>query len=126
MKTAVRKNADMRDIIKASLEHIQKQNEFIAGIITALADMPEPAAPVIIRQPKENMCVKEAAAYCGYKVSYMYALANRNEIPHHKPTGGRIFFKRGELDEFMARGKRNAGYEVQDTANSILNGERGR
>jgi excisionase family DNA binding protein len=116
----------MRDIIKASLEQIQRQNEFIAGIITALADMPEPPAPVIIQQPKENMCVKEAANYCGYKESYIYDLVRRNEIPCHKPTGRRVFFKRGELDEFMARGKRDAGYEVLDKAAEIVNGIGGR
>jgi excisionase family DNA binding protein len=130
MKTAVRKNADLREIVKATLQYVQETNEFIASLVAALDEMPEPAVPAEPRDPaialqyKEHMNVKEAAAYCGYSESYMYQLISRKEIPHYKPTGGHISFKRGELDGFMSRGKQDAGYEVREKAAEIINGIR--
>jgi excisionase family DNA binding protein len=128
MKTAA-KNANLQAVVKATLEHIRKQNEFIAGIIAALDEMPEPApqaeiGPEPAPKHKDFMSASEAASYCGYSRSYMYILMSRREIPHHRPAGRRAFFNRKELDEFMARGKRDAGYEAIDKAASILNGRK--
>jgi excisionase family DNA binding protein len=125
MKSAT-KNANLQSVVKATLEHIRKQNEFIAGIIAVLDEMPEPApkaesSPAPTPKYKENMTAAEAAAYCGYSKSYMYILMSRREIPHHRPAGRRAFFNRKELDEFMAQGKRDAGYEVIEKAAAIIN-----
>jgi excisionase family DNA binding protein len=124
MKTAIGANPNLQGILKDTLLSVQKTNEFIVSLVAALNEAPEPA-PVVIRRnpPKENMNIGEAAEYCGYAKSYLYQLVHRKEMPSHKPTGGRIFFKREELDDFISRGKQNAGYETADEADAILNGE---
>jgi excisionase family DNA binding protein len=126
MKTVTGRNAKLQAVVKAALEQIRKQNEFIAEIIVTLDDMPElipqaESSPEPAPKYKEYMSAAEAASYCGYSRSYMYILMSRREIPYHKPTGGRVFFNRNELDDFMARGKRDAGYEIIDKAATILN-----
>lgn len=131
MTAAIRANASIQELLKDTLLSVQKTNEYVVSLVAALHEAPETAAPpspVVIQHkpPKENMNITEAADYCGYSKSYLYQLIHRNEIPFHRPMGGlrgRIFFKRKELDEFIARGKQNADYEVRNSAAAILNGE---
>lgn len=121
----------LKRMLPLILQHIQKTNEIIAAVITALQEAEEAGpvntAPVTAPQnpPKDIMGIKAAAEYCGYSKSYIYQLVHRKEIPYHKPTGdnGRVFFKRGELDAFTSRGKRDSGYELGEKAAAILNGE---
>lgn len=127
---AIKANTNIQELLKNTLLSIQKTNENIIALVAAIAETPEKTAapPVIIQQkpPKENMKISEAADYCGYSKSYLYQLAYRNDIPFHKPMGGRIFFKRNELDEFIAQGKKDANYEVKNKASAILNKEAAR
>jgi excisionase family DNA binding protein len=131
MKSTIKINADLQDILRDTLSYVQKTNEFIISLITALekssvSEKSTPPPVVVHQKPyKENMSVVEAADYCGYSKSYLYQLIHRKEIPFHKPTGGRIFFKRGELDEFISQGKNPACYEIRNKAAAILNGELG-
>ena len=73
---------------------------------------------------QKPMNIFEAAAFTGLKPSYIYKLIHLRKIPHYKPTGGRVYFKRGELEQFVFRGKVSASYEMQDQADGILNGGR--
>jgi excisionase family DNA binding protein len=67
--------------------------------------------------------IKDAMELTGYTRSYIYKLIHFGKIPCHKPTGGRIFFKKSELLNFVYRGKKDADYEVSEAADAILNGE---
>jgi excisionase family DNA binding protein len=122
-------NKKTKQILSLTLEHIQKTNEALAAIITTLNEDLEEAIenhlPVTINEKplKAILNVAETAEYCGYSKSYLYQLIHRNEIPYLKPLNGRIFFKRKDIDDFIARRKHDAGYEVQDKAAAILNGE---
>jgi excisionase family DNA binding protein len=68
------------------------------------------------------MGVAEAAAFTGLSPNYIYKLIHLRKIPCYKPTGGRVFFKREELEEFVFRGRTAADYEISEKADSILNG----
>lgn len=46
---------------------------------------------------------EEACEYVGFKASYMYKLTSTGMIPHYKPCGKMIFFRREELEEFLTR-----------------------
>lgn len=50
---------------------------------------------------KNILNFKEAVEYSGFKKSTLYKLTSAGRIPHYKPTGKLIFFKRTELDEFL-------------------------
>jgi excisionase family DNA binding protein len=67
--------------------------------------------------------VKDAMELTGYSRAYLYKLIYLEKIPCHKPTGGRVFFKKSELLDFIYRGKKAADYEVSEAADAILNGE---
>jgi excisionase family DNA binding protein len=65
--------------------------------------------------------VAEAAEFTGLKLSYLYKLIHLKRIPHYKPTGGRVFFKREELEQFIFRGRSAADYELSEAADRALN-----
>jgi excisionase family DNA binding protein len=67
--------------------------------------------------------IKEAMEFTGYSRSYLYKLIHFNKIPCYKPGEGKVFFKPGELAEFVYRNKKAADYEISEKADAILNGE---
>jgi excisionase family DNA binding protein len=66
--------------------------------------------------------ITEAANFVGLKPSYLYKLIHLKKIPFYKPTGGRVFFRREELEQFIFRGRIAADYELSEKADRILNG----
>lgn len=50
---------------------------------------------------KEVLTIEEAAIYTGRSRSNLYKLTSRGIIPHYKPFGSRIYFRRQELIEWM-------------------------
>jgi excisionase family DNA binding protein len=67
------------------------------------------------------LAVKEAMELTGFSRSYIYKLVHWRKLPCHKPTNGKLFFKRDELEEFCYRGKQLTDYELMEAAESILN-----
>jgi excisionase family DNA binding protein len=68
--------------------------------------------------------IAEAAEFTGLKPSYLYKLIHLKRIPHYKPTGGRVFFRQEELEQFIFRGRSAADYELSEAADQVLNGRR--
>jgi excisionase family DNA binding protein len=68
------------------------------------------------------MNVEEAASYLGISKYYLYQLAEKSRITSYKPTGGRIFFRRDDLEKFLFNGRRAARFELEQKAETILNG----
>lgn len=54
---------------------------------------------------KNVLTFSEAVKYTGFKPSYLYKLTSQGIIPHYKPTGKLLFFKRQELEEFLTNYK---------------------
>lgn len=67
---------------------------------------------------KEVMTAQEVAEYTGYKPSYIQMLATKHEIPVYKPggTGSKLFFKRGEVDQWLLRNRQATDEEVRRQA----------
>ena len=63
-------------------------------------------------ETQKALSVDEAAAFTGLSKFYLYKLISRKKIPHYKPMGGRVFFKREELEAFIFRNRQGADYEA--------------
>jgi len=50
---------------------------------------------------KEVLTVPELEKYMGISKSTIYKMTHERRIPHYKPTGKLIFFKRAEIDQWM-------------------------
>ena len=52
---------------------------------------------------KNVLNFEETCEYTGFRASYLYKLTSTGKIPHYKPYGKMIFFRREELEEFLTR-----------------------
>jgi excisionase family DNA binding protein len=73
---------------------------------------------------KEALSVEEASEYTGLSRGTLYVLTHDKRIPFYKPLGGKVYFKRSELDGFMFRNRQSADYEIGGAADALLNGAR--
>jgi predicted DNA-binding transcriptional regulator AlpA len=91
-----------------------------------------PAAPVksgrkgVVNTEREAMRITDAVAFTGYSKGHLYRLVENGELPRRGREGGRLYFKRSELEELMLRKNRSSNSEISDAATAILNGEAAR
>jgi excisionase family DNA binding protein len=64
--------------------------------------------------------ISEAAHYIGVSKSYLYKLAELKKIPHYKPTDGSIYFSQEDLEAYVFRHKTAADYEMNESAEKII------
>ncbi len=50
---------------------------------------------------KGTFTVEDAAQYLGITASHLYKLVRKYDIPHSRPTNGRIFFSKEDLDRWI-------------------------
>lgn len=50
---------------------------------------------------KGTFTVEDAALYLGITPSHLYKLVRKYDIPHSRPTNGRIFFNKEDLDKWI-------------------------
>ena len=62
---------------------------------------------------KDRPLFEEAAEYLDVSKSHLYKLTSAGEIPHFKPRGKRLYFKREDLNAWMRRGRVASGVETQ-------------
>ncbi len=72
------------------------------------------------RTAKTVLNLDECAAYTGLAKSYLYKLTALCKIPHYKPTGKRIFFKREEIDAWLLRNPVATEEELDRRANEYM------
>lgn len=74
---------------------------------------------------KEILTVDEASLYLGISKSNLYKKTSAHKIPHFKPEGKIIYFKREELDEWMLRNRQSTVEEITDKAASLIINSKG-
>lgn len=62
---------------------------------------------------KDVWSVEELAEYTGWSKSHIYRLTSRHQIPHYKPKGGNIFFRRSEIEQWLTGRGGLSGEEVR-------------
>jgi len=74
---------------------------------------------------KEVLDVEEAARFTKLTESYLYKLTSRQEIPHYKPRGKKVYFKRTELESWLLQHKVKSSAEIKTEAgNHVAKGGR--
>jgi len=67
---------------------------------------------------KEILSLREAAIYMDISESSLYKLTSRSEINFSKPNGGRIYFKKSDLNNWMLK---NAAQSMDSLESEVLN-----
>jgi|SaaInlStandDraft_7_1057024.scaffolds.fasta_scaffold54934_2 excisionase family DNA binding protein len=65
---------------------------------------------------KETLDFSETAVYINQSHSHLYKLTSQGLIPHYKPNGKKIYFKRSELDEWVLQNKVYSADELEEKA----------
>jgi excisionase family DNA binding protein len=78
----------------------------------------------MIETVQKPLNLKEAAAFLGFKPSYIYNLVHFGRLTAYKPTGKVLFFKQEDLERFAFRNKKAADFELTGQADRLLNGTR--
>lgn len=56
-------------------------------------------------EEKRVLKVKDVMALTGYTRDYIYKLVWLKKIPHYKPNKKRLYFERGEIENWMLQGR---------------------
>ena len=71
---------------------------------------------------KDMFTVDEACSFMGVSKSTLYKMSSSNVIPLYKPTGGRIYFKRDDIIEYLQQNRVMSQKEIeQEALNYIIN-----
>jgi len=65
---------------------------------------------------KEALDFNETAQYINQSRSYLYKLTSQGLIPHYKPNGKKLYFKRSELNEWVLKNKVYSSDELEQKA----------
>ena len=71
-------------------------------------------------EQRKLLSTKEAAEYCGFKLSYFRKLMMRRVIPMYKPCGKLCFFKKEDLDAFLTGVRISSQEEIAEEADRYL------
>ena len=66
---------------------------------------------------KNILTVDEVINYTGFSQKQIYKLTSTRQIPHYKPSGRKLFFKKDEIDEWITLGKVKTLKELGDENN---------
>ena len=75
-------------------------------------------------EQRKLLSTREAAEYCGFKLSYFRKLMMRRAIPMYKPTGKLCFFKKEDLDAFLRGVRISSQEEIAEEANRYIAGRK--
>jgi len=70
---------------------------------------------------KEIYNFSEACTFLDYSKSYLYKLTHQRQIPHFKPNGKKLYFKRADLEDWLLRNRVKTDVELQQQAEEMLN-----
>ncbi len=70
---------------------------------------------------KEILNAKEAAAFLSISLQQLYKLSANGTLPTYCPTGGRIYFKKSEIEEWVFSKRRASVKNINTKAYKFLN-----
>jgi excisionase family DNA binding protein len=66
------------------------------------------------------MSISKAANYSGLSKSYLYKLTSSKVIPHYKPQGKLVYFRKSELDKYLFQNKILTLAEIENKSTRIF------
>ena len=69
---------------------------------------------------KQVLNFNDTCIYLELSQSHLYKLTSSGSIPHYKPNGKKLYFKREELDTWLLRNRSNSIDEIEQEAANYL------
>ena len=64
----------------------------------------------------ERLTLQEACNYLDLSSSTLYKLTSKNKIPHFKPNGKKIYFRKSDLNDWLFRNRVSTAEELEQKA----------
>lgn len=74
---------------------------------------------------KDALTFNEASRLLDLSKSYLYKLTHSRQIPHYKPNGKKIYFKRSDLENWLFRNRVSTADELEHQAEKLISKGRG-
>lgn len=87
------------------LSNIEMMLESLTARLTALNEQGNAS--------EELLNAKQAANYLSLALPTLYGLVQRREIPHSRPGGKKLYFRKDELTDWMQKNRRKTKAEIQ-------------
>ena len=71
---------------------------------------------LIIAGSKEVLSIEECATFTSLSVAHLYRLTSQRTIPFYKPMGGKIYFKKSEIENWLLQGRQSTDSEIKSQA----------
>lgn len=69
---------------------------------------------------KELLSVDELSDYLSISKSFIYKMTSNREIPHYKPGGKFVYFKKSEIIEWVSKSRIKTEDEIEQEAENHL------
>jgi excisionase family DNA binding protein len=69
---------------------------------------------------KEVLSFDEAKKYLNVSESFLYKKTSQGEIPHYKPTNGKLYFHKSELESWVLNSKELSIAELEQKAKNVV------
>jgi excisionase family DNA binding protein len=67
-------------------------------------------------EDKEMMTSDETAKFMGVSMSYLYKLSFKRELPSYKPGGKKMYFRKGDVIDWLSKHKIMSNDEIEEKA----------
>ncbi|HAN77065.1 MAG TPA: DNA-binding protein [Bacteroidales bacterium] len=74
----------------------------------------------LLQTNKEIIGMDELVEYTGLAKSYIYKLTASRDIPHYRPNGKILYFKKSQIDEWMLRNRIKTNAEIEENLSDYL------
>jgi excisionase family DNA binding protein len=71
---------------------------------------------LILAGSKEVLSIEECATFTSLSVNHIYRLTSQRAIPFYKPMGGKIYFKKKEIENWLLQGRQATDSEIKSQA----------
>lgn len=71
-------------------------------------------------QQKEILSFKEALVYLDVSESLLYKLTSNKALTFYKPNGGKLYFKKSDLHDWMTKNEIKSILVLEDEVNNYL------
>ncbi len=65
---------------------------------------------------KKILNFNDACTFLDYSKSYLYKLTHSRQVPHYKPNGKKLYFKRSDLEAWLLRNRVKTAGEIEQEA----------
>lgn len=90
------------------------------SILIQIKELIDEQLKTFVLGQKTIFTLDELSDYLGLKPSYIRKMTSNKEIPHYKPSGKKLYFRREEIDEWVLSARVSTAEEIRSEARGRL------